>query len=454
MVLLEVDGTGPRTVEMSQVPVHPVPGIASSLNGLVKSMSLMHHMQLTIDLKSVIILLRISCQLHMLMLYTYRALDDDEKRVEDSTSRIRDDLRHYIVTEPRRWTGLLARMTRARALMASNSVEGIHVSDEDAIAAIDGEDPANTDRETWRAVVGYREAMDYILQRRKSMSFRITEDVLLAVHFMICQSDLQAHPGQYRPGWVGVRNSETGQVVHEGVDRDQLEPLIRELLDYVNDEDVDSVFLRAAMTHLNLALLHPFSDGNGRTARCIQTAVLASDGIVAPTFSSIEEYIGHNQQGYYNVLAEVGGGGWHPLRDVKPWVRFCLRGHYVQAQTLLRRTRELERVYAELLNLVESRGLPDRTAMALLQAAFGSKVRNSSYRVSADVSNNLASRDLKILVDTNLIVPRGERRGRYYVASPTVAEIRQKLRLPKQIDDPFAPDAQLRVPIGQTTLFP
>ena len=388
------------------------------------------------------------------MLYTYPALDDDEKRVEAATARIRADLRNYVVTEPRRWTGLLARMTRARALMASNSVEGIHVTDEDAIAAIDGEDPASTDRETWRAVVGYREAMDYILQRRKSTSFRITEDVLLAVHFMICQSDLQAHPGQYRPGWVGIRNTKTGELVHEGVDRGQLEPLVRELLDYVDDGDVESVFLCAAMAHLNLALLHPFSDGNGRTARCIQTAVLASDGIVAPAFSSIEEYIGHNQQQYHNVLAEVGDGGWNPRRDAKPWVRFCLSGHYLQAQTLLRRTRELERVYAELLNLVESRGLPERTAMALLQAAFGSKVRNSSYRVSADVSNNLASRDLKVLVDTKLIVANGERRGRYYVASPTVAEIRRTLRLPKQADDPFAPDGPLQVPSGQTTLFP
>ena len=372
------------------------------------------------------------------MLFTYPTLDDEEKRVEEATARLRADLRLYVATEPRRWTGLLARMTRARALAGSNSIEGINVSDDDAIAAIDREDPANTDRDTWQAVVGYREAMDYILQRRQSPSFMITEDVLLAVHFMICQSDLQANPGQYRPGWVGVRNSRTGELVHEGVDRDQLEPLIHELLDYVNSEQVDSVFLRAAMTHLNLAMLHPFTDGNGRTARCIHTAVLASDGIVAPTFSSIEEYIGHNQQKYYDALSEVGGGTWQPARDAKPWIRFCLTGHYVQAQTLLHRMRELERLYAELSDLVIARGLPDRMALALIQAAFGTRVRNSSYRVSADVSKNLASRDLKVLVDIGLLVPEGERRGRFYSAAPIVAEIRQKLRLPKKVDDPFA----------------
>ena len=388
------------------------------------------------------------------MLFTYRALDDEEKRVEDATAQIRRDLRQYVVTEPRRWTGLLARMTRARALVGSNSVEGINVSDEDAIAAIDGEDPANTDRDTWRAVVGYREAMDYILQRRQSPSFSVSEDVLLAVHFMICQSDFRARPGQYRPGWVGVRDARTGELVHEGVDRDQLEPLIHELFSYVNDSEVQSVFLRAAMTHLNLVMLHPFTDGNGRTARCIHTAVLASDGIVAPPFSSIEEYIGHNQQKYYEVLAEVGGGGWNPLRNTKPWVRFCLTGHYRQAQTLLRRMRELERVYAEMIELVRVNGLPERSAMALLQAAVGSRVRNGSYRISADVSKNLASRDLKALVDAKLLVPEGEKRGRFYIASRSVAEIRHRLRLPRNIDDPFAEGVLAATLERQPSLFP
>ena len=378
------------------------------------------------------------------MLYTYRSLDEEERRVEQATARIRSELEHFVVTEPRRWTGLLARMTRARALVASNRVEGIEVSDDDAIAAIDREDPANTDRETWQAVTGYREAMDYILQRRRSPSFRITEDVLLAVHFMICQSESTANPGRYRPGWVGVRHSGTGELIHEGVDRERLEPLIRELIDYVNDAEVDSVFLRAAMAHLNLAVLHPFSDGNGRTARCIQTAILASEGIVAPIFSSIEEYIGHNQQSYYDVLAEVGGGGWNPARSARPWVRFCLRAHYFQAETHLRRTREISRIYDDLCGLVGARGLPDRTVMALLQAALGTRLRNASYRVSAEIPKHLASRDLKAVVEAGLLIPRGERRGRFYVAAPEVADIRERARLGGRTADPFDEDGPVR----------
>lgn len=371
------------------------------------------------------------------MLFTYGSTDSAERAVLDRVSQMRHDLRFFVQQEPRRWTGLLARMTRARALRASNSIEGINVSDEDAIAAVDGEDPADADKPTWKSITGYQTAMDYILQRCRDKSFRFSSDVLLAVHFMICQYDLRSNPGNLRPGWVGVHNTQSGLVVHEGVDRDLLEPLMAELVDYMNRSDVESPTIKAAMTHLNVAMLHPFSDGNGRTARCLQTAVLAHDGIVSPIFSSIEEYIGYHQQEYYDVLADVGGGGWNPRNNCKPWIRFCITGHYRQAQTLLRRTKEFERVYGELEKLVKGHGLPDRTAMALIESAFGRRVRNASYRVSADISNNLASRDLKTLVDKGLLVPEGEKRGRNYEASETVREIRQKFRLPKGVDDPF-----------------
>jgi Fic family protein len=137
---------------------------------------------------------------------------------------------------------------------------------------------------------------------------------------------------------VGVRNSETGKIVHQGVDRGRLDYVLSEIIESLNGASQLPTIVRAAMAHLNLVLAHPFSDGNGRTARCIQTALLAKDGIVAPEFSSLEEYIRKNRAAYYAVLSEVGGGAWAPQRDAHPWVRFCLTAHYRQAKTLLRRS--------------------------------------------------------------------------------------------------------------------
>lgn len=372
------------------------------------------------------------------MIFTYRSLSDDEKRVLERVGQMRHDLRYHVVQNPRRWTGVLARMTRARALMGSNSIEGINVTQEDAIAAVDGEDPVEADRPTWRAVVGYQAAMEYILQRTRDERFAFSLDVILAVHFMISQHDLDANPGNLRRGWVAVRNAQSGDVVHEGADRDRLESLLGELVADMNADDGAPAELKAAMTHLNLTMMHPFSDGNGRTARCLQTAVLARQGIVAPEFSSIEEYIGRHQQAYYDVLAAVGGGRWQPERDCRAWVRFCLTGHYRQAQTLLRRIEEVGRIYNELVETTARLGLPDRVALGLIEAALGRRVRNASYRITTGVTNNLASRDLKDLVDARLLSAVGEKRGRHYVATDRIRRIRARHRLPRGDDDPFA----------------
>jgi len=120
--------------------------------------------------------------------------------------------------------------------------------------------------------------------------------------------------------------------------------LLGGLIDSLSTGD-QSVIVRAAMAHLHLAMMHPFSDGNGRMARCLQTLVLAREKIVAPAFSSIEEYLGANTEPYYSVLAEVGGGAWHPERDARSWMRFCITGHYRQARTMLRRVEETEKLW-------------------------------------------------------------------------------------------------------------
>jgi hypothetical protein len=87
------------------------------------------------------------------------------------------------------------------------------------------------------------------------------------------------------------------------------------------------------------------------------------------------------------------------------------------------------------------RGLPDRVMMALMDAVFGYKVRNATYRPMAEISDNMASRDLKALVDAGLLIPHGEKRQRYYLGSDTVKAIRGKTRETGPIEDPFAPAA-------------
>jgi Fic family protein len=127
-------------------------------------------------------------------------LDDRERRVLAQIDKLRERLRYLIGESPRRWQGLLRRNTFARAIQGSNSIEGYHVSVEDAVAAVDGEEPADTTTETWHAVRGYRAAMTYVMQMADDPYFRFSPGIIKSLHFMMMEHDLTRNPGKWRPG--------------------------------------------------------------------------------------------------------------------------------------------------------------------------------------------------------------------------------------------------------------
>jgi Fic family protein len=191
------------------------------------------------------------------------------------------------------------------------------------------------------------------------------------------------------------------------------------------------------MAHLNLAMIHPFKDGNGRMARALQTLVISQNGITSPVFCSIEEWLGRNTEAYYAILKEVGQGSWHPQNSALPWVRFCLRAHYQQAVTLMKRNAQIGRVWEQITKIVTANGLPNRVEMPLIDATFGYKVRNHSYRADSEISDVVASRDLKKLCDLGYLKPVGEKRGRHYESADGLKKILASSITREKVDDPY-----------------
>jgi len=373
------------------------------------------------------------------MIFKAEKLTSAEKDVISKIEEARRTLRYNLAT-PRRWKELLRRNTLARAVRGSNSIEGYNVTAEDAIAAVEGEEPLSADREAWLAVTGYRTAMTFVLQLTKDPNFIYSEGFIRGLHFMMLQHDLKKNPGNWRPGTVYVRDEARGEVVYEGPDNEMVPGLVEELIEYLNDDDgCPHSLVKGAMAHLNLVMIHPFSDGNGRMARCLQTLVLGREGILESEFSSIEEYLGRNTQDYYNVLAQTSEGSWHPKNSTRAWIRFNLTAHFRQASTLVMRTKLMDVLWQELEAMISRQGLPERLIYAVADGAIGYQVRNSSYRNLAELNDILASRDLKAAVDAGLLIPTGERRGRIYVGSPQLRALVDKLRREfiKSVPDPF-----------------
>lgn len=379
------------------------------------------------------------------MLFRAPDLDDAELRVLDQIEDVKGRLR-WQLTEPRRWYGSMRRLSFARAIQGSNSIEGYEAGLDDAMDVAAGEEPLDASGETRLALRGYRDAMTYVLQLAEESEFEYNEQLLKSLHFMMTGYSLKNRPGRWRAGSIYVRNDETGEIVHEGSEIDRVPELIRELVDDLNMDHESPAIVSACMAHLNLVMIHPFRDGNGRMARCLQNLVLARVRVVSPVFMSVEEYLGRNAQAYYDVLAEVGGGSWQPRRDTRPWLRFNLTAHLRQARTVLQRVRESERMWTELEEIVWVNKLPERSIMALFDAALGLRVRNATCRsyyadTPDEITEATATRDLRKLVSSGLLEPRGEKSGRHYVPQAELVNMRRRIvsaREPRDNTDPFA----------------
>ena len=369
------------------------------------------------------------------VIYETPELTGLDEQVLGEIQELRDDLRFHLVS-PRRWHGTLSRVMMARAVQASTSIEGYHSTVDETAAIIDGEEPPGVDEDTRRAVSGYRDAMTYVLQLTGPSSPdrpRMDASLLKSLHFMMVGHDLTTHPGQWRPGAVWVRDG-AGNPVYEAPDRDIVEPLIEELIAFVNNSPAPTL-IGAAMAHLNLTLIHPFSDGNGRMARCLQSFVLArADSEISPVFASIEAYLGQHTIAYYAALTGTAAGKWSPERSVRPWIEFCLTAHYRQAAALRRRIDRFEAMWDRCEQTAARCRLPDRTIDALMHSARGWRLHRSLYisivrsASGEPISDAMATRDLAAMASAGLLEPVGEKRGRHYLPSESLRALEREIR--------------------------
>lgn len=371
------------------------------------------------------------------MIYDCPSLTSEDHDVLVEIHEMRRQLAS-VLRAPRRWQGGLRRTMLARAIRGSNSIEGYVVDEDDAAAALDDEEPLSADDRTWAEIRGYRHALGYVLQMAADPHFVIDTSAMRGMHYMMLAHDLSKSPGQYRAGPIYVHDEKRDLVVYEGPEPGRLPALMEELAASLRaDLDIDPL-VRGAMAHLNLVMIHPYREGNGRMARALQTLTISRQTIVEPAFSSIEEWLGHNTDDYYQVLAATGQGSWRPRPDAHLWAAFNIRAHHMQAQTVAQRVDEASAIWAELDDLINVHRLPERMTGTLYEAVLGYRIRRPGYMKMTGVEKHTATRDLGRLVDLELLHAQGETRGRHYLAGDRLRRLREECRRRRRpIVDPY-----------------
>jgi Fic family protein len=129
-------------------------------------------------------------------------------------------------------------------------------------------------------------------------------------------------PGRYRKVQNYVVNSVTGEIVYTPPSPSKVPQLMKEFVEWLNKgSDISPVFM-AGIGQYQFVDIHPFLDGNGRTARVLCTLILYQNGYDFKRLFSLSEYYDKNRHNYYDAIQSVRNNNM----DMTEWLEYFIEG--------------------------------------------------------------------------------------------------------------------------------
>ena len=131
----------------------------------------------------------------------------------------------------------------------------------------------------------------------------LTEELIKRLHALV-EKGPRAPPTPYRDGQNAIKNSATGALIYLPPEAKDVPILMASLVAWAAEAERSGlpVPIIAALVHYQFVTVHPYYDGNGRTARLLATFILHKSGYGLNGFFSLEEHHAKDLQGYYQAL--------------------------------------------------------------------------------------------------------------------------------------------------------
>lgn len=178
-------------------------------------------------------------------------------------------------------------------------------------------------------VKGYYAALDQI-ESWVAKNTKLTEPMIKAIHALVMGGGKKkVTPTAYRAGQNVIRDGRTHAIVYLPPEATDVPELMKELVEWINQEQSIPYPLIAAIAHYQFVTIHPYFDGNGRTARLLTTYLLHHGGYDLKGLYSLEEYYAQNLGDYYQALTIGPSHNYYLGRaqaDITPWVDYFCKG--------------------------------------------------------------------------------------------------------------------------------
>lgn len=292
----------------------------------------------------------------------------------------------------------------------STSIEGNRLTMDEVDKLLRGEDIPAWEKDK-REVRGYVNVLEYIDKLGDKRVGKISEDIILEIHRLNTEGILEdSQAGHYRKVQVAVVDG-LGNIVFEPPQIEEVPYLMKEFISWLNNPRTRELYpvLVSGISHYEFVRIHPFVDGNGRTARALATLILYLRDFDTKRFFALDDYYNEDSAQYYAALKTVDPA----TIDITKWLEYFTEGVAVSMGRVKRAILDLSKDR----QLKEKQGpvyLDDRQMQIIKYLQTNPRLTISEIQEMFDISRDTANRILQLLLEKDLVERKGKGRATYY----------------------------------------
>jgi len=312
-----------------------------------------------------------------------------------------------------RWEVTLRREAIIHSAHSSTSIEGNRLSLEQVSDLAQGKEVMVT-RKDKQEVLNYLNSLENIGELIKRDS--LCEQDVLNIHRIVTKNTLDNPDdcGFYRNRYVVIANRLTGEVFFRPPKNEDVPGLLKDLIEWINLEEAKELdpIIEAGIFHYEFVRIHPFVDGNGRTARVLAALILYQRGFDTKQFFCLDDYYDSDRQAYYKALQSVD----QETLDLTNWLEYFVEGVGISIEAVKER---VARLSSERLRKSE-RGqivLTERQMSIVEFLNQNGKITAGDIAKMFKISRQAALKEIRKLVKLEVVALKGEKRGAHYILS-------------------------------------
>jgi len=309
-----------------------------------------------------------------------------------------------------KWEARLKKEAMIRSAHFSTSIEGNKLTLDEVKAIFEGKKVYAKQRDK-QEVINYKKVLEFIDKEPE-----LTIETIKKINEITLEKMDEEGRGEFRKiqNYIVRKKDGIREIVYTPPAASEVPILMQDLVKWINKsvkEDVSPIII-AGIAHYEFVSVHPFVEGNGRTARALATLILYKLGYDTKRLFSLEEYYDQDLTRYYSALQS--GQKNRNGEDLTYWLEYFTEGIASEMTRIEKQILDVsrDRILKEKIGQLE---LNPRQIKAVAYLQKKGKMTRSEYVKLTKCSPKTANNDLHEMLDKQLIKQKGGGKYTFYV---------------------------------------